>query len=84
MIRPFRSGCSHNFGKAYNSFIDSSIHFITYSWEELRFRTLHGDKSQSPTLFSPSFMSKQAFSKEALIVHLSEFRSGGLNTPRPG
>ena len=79
MIRLFRSGCSHNFGNVYNSFIDSRIHFITYSWADLRLRTLHGDKSPSS-----SFMSKQAFSKEALIVHLSEFRSGGLNTLRPG
>ena len=27
IIWPFPSGCSHNFGKAYNSLIDSSIHF---------------------------------------------------------
>ena len=34
------------------------------------------------TSFSPSFMREQAFSKEILIVHSSEFPSGGLNTLR--
>ena len=34
------------------------------------------------TSFSPSFMREQAFSKEILIVHSSEFPFGGLNTLR--